>query len=297
MGPFLYLLGYLLLPADGEQRSFGQRLVEGPDRHVTSGQALALVLLALVSWDLLDEGPGGGVAVVLVVLLAVLWWQQRRSSSEVVVTEPSSSTGVPSSTAGPPPSLPAAPYTGLVLSAALLVAGVLVTLGATDAASVPAEAVLAAALAVVGLGLVLGSFRGSAPGLVAVAVLLVLALGAVSGVRPAITDGVGERTWRPTSSVDHRLGIGDATLDLRSLPRGTALAVDARVAVGHLVVLVPEELHVVLDAEVDVGQLDVLSGHEEGRDLRRRVETGPSGEPRVTVDVRVRVGQLEVRRG
>jgi hypothetical protein len=296
LGLVLYLLGYLLLPADGEERSFGQRLVEGPDRHVTGGQALALVLLALASWDLLDEGPGRGFVVVVAVLLAVLWWQHRRPSSEVVMTAPPSPPeAVPPAPAAPSPA--SSPYTGLVLSAALLVAGVLLTVGASEAASVPAEVVLAAALAVVGLGLVLTSVRGSAPGLVVVAVLLTVGLGLASGLRPVVTDGVGDRTWLPTASDEFRLGVGDATLDLRGLPSDEAVLVDARVEVGHLVVFVPEDVHVVVDAEVRLGELRVFDDNDEGHDLSSYVETGPAGEATVTLRVSVRLGQLEVRRG
>jgi len=323
LGLVLYLLGYVLMPADDEERSLGQRLVEGPDRHVSGGQALALVLLAIATFDLV-EGPDSGLGVVLVLLLGLLWWQHRHPTAGTptpdLASAPPPDPAVPLAPpppvgplAVPPPSslVPgpgrratrrrdppvASPWTGAVLSTALLVAGVLLTLGAADLVSVPAAVVLAAALGVVGLGLVVASFRGSAPGLVVVAVLLAVALGLATGLRPVVTDGVGDRTWRPGDSAGYRLGVGNATLDLASLDRADSAAVDARVEVGHLVVLVPADLHVVVDAEVRLGQLDLFDARLEGHDLARTVETGPADEPLVSLHVDVRLGQLEVRRG
>ena len=91
--------------------------------------------------------------------------------------------------------------------------------------------------------------------------------------------------------------MGDATLDLRGLDGGESATVDARVEVGHLLVLVPDGMHVVVDAEVRLGQLDVFEARLEGHDLLRTVEEGPSDEPVVTLHADVRLGQLEVRRG
>jgi len=306
LGLVLYLLAYVLVPADDEDRSLGQRLVEGPDRHVSGGQALALVVLAIATFDLV-EGPDSGLGVVLVVLVGLLWWQHRHP----VPTTPTAPAAAEGTAGSPPLALPPpsafvprssvrpvpSPWTGAVLSAALLVSGVLITLGAAEVTSVPGQVVLAVALGVVGLGLVLGSFRGSAPGLVVIAVLLGLALGLATGLRPVVTDGVGDRTWRPTASAGYRLGVGDATLDLRGLDGGESATVDARVEVGHLLVLVPDGMHVVVDAEVRLGQLDVFEARLEGHDLLRTVEEGPSDEPVVTLHADVRLGQLEVRRG
>lgn len=309
LGLVLYLLAYVLVPADDEDRSLAQRLVEGPDRHVSGGQALALVLLAIATFDLV-EGPDSGLGVVLVLLLGLLWWQHRHPTpgTPVPPVAPDGAAGAPATAplALPPPSafvprsrvqpVPS-PWTGAVLSAALLVSGVLITLGAAEVVSVPAQVVIAAALGVVGLGLVAGSFRGSAPGLVVIAVLLGLALGLATGLRPVVTDGVGDRTWRPSDSAGYRLGVGNATLDLRDLDRDEGATVDARVEVGHLVVLVPDDVHVVVDAEVRLGQLDVFDARLEGHDLVRTVEEGPSDGPLVTLHADVRLGQLEVRRG
>ena len=185
-----------------------------------------------------------------------------------------------------PPRRARSPLTGATVSLAAVVAGVLLLLGTQGGVSVPAEVVLAAALGVVGLGLVVGSWWGRSWGLVALAVLLGLSLTATAGARPTIEAGLGERRWVPVAEGSYRLGVGEATLDLRSLPvrEGSTLALDARVEVGHLVVLVPDGVRVALDARAQLGEIVLPGESVEGQGVQRQVDLGPPGSPQVRLD-------------
>lgn len=312
LGVFLYLAGIALIPVEGEQYSLAERLVRGPDRQVTGWQVVLLVVLLLALGGMLADSDGFIVALVLGGL-GVLWWRSsvadRRTPgppAHVSLSKEPTPAPVTRLQAQPAPYVQApqrprpkrSPLAGVTLSLATLVAGVLLLLGASGGASVPVEVVLAGALATVGLGLVVGSFLGRAPGLVFVAFLLSLALGATVGVRPAIDAGIGDRTWVPVASQSFRLGIGDATLDLRSLPSsGDPTTITARVDVGHLLVLVPEGRRVSLHARAGIGNVQLLGVDHDGRRVDERLDVGPPGGSLLDLDLSVRTGMVEVRRG
>jgi len=175
--------------------------------------------------------------------------------------------------------------------------GALLLVAAAGSASVPTEVVLAAALGVVGLGLVVSAFWGRARGLVPVAFLLALALGGTFAARPALDHGVGERHWTAlTTPASYRLGIGDATLLVGgALGRGDGAEVSAQVTIGHLVVEVPEGVHVVVDAHVQNGDIKAPGLDANGRRVDKRIELGPRQEPPVLVHANVKIGMVEVR--
>ncbi len=174
--------------------------------------------------------------------------------------------------------------------------------------------VLAAALGVVGLGLVVGAWLGRAPWLVLVAVGLGLTLAATTAARPAIDYGIGERTWTPTSAAQqsYRLGVGEGTLDLTGLQARETdpIAVTARVGVGHLLVLVPPGLRVEVAARASLGELlvDDRTPQGTGRETTQSGSPfdnpvtlsrtlGPEGSTDIRLDLSVGTGQVEVRRG
>ncbi|HWG93392.1 MAG TPA: hypothetical protein VNU66_04095, partial [Mycobacteriales bacterium] len=198
--------------------------------------------------------------------------------------------------------LPATVLAPLTVSAAAVSVGGVLLAGALGAEGVTARTVLATALLVVGLGVLVGSRWGRARGLVALAVVLALALGAATRVDAGFGSSTGDRTWVVDGSAEHRLAAGSAVLDLRPLASTERrdLDVEARVGMGELLVLVPEDLRLELDAGVGLGELvttgaDGTERTEQGTGLSRSVELGPAGARNVALDVRVGVGELEVR--
>ena len=195
--------------------------------------------------------------------------------------------------------------TRTTLSVALLVTGLLLALHVAGVDGITAPRVVATALLVVGGGLVVGTWYGRGRWLIAVGLLLALGLGAaVVAQRVGVQDGVGQRQWVATDGGDFRLGAGEAVLDLRDL-RGTAGAeVQARVGVGHLVVLVPADLTARVTSEASAGVVEVveLDGSRSRTDLDGHDPVGGAdtvvgtGDVTASVDLEVGLGQIEVRR-
>ena len=330
-GLVLYLAGWLLIPEEGRPSSELQRLVRGQGASAGAVVALA-VLLVLASFVVLDDGRGL-VPLLVIGVLAYLVLRGRQSPTAATAGGPDASStgwatppawtgeswtppagtppggwGAPPAAWPPPPPPPPAPPAPtsplglLTISAAVVVAGAMLLAGALGVDGITATRVLSVALLVVGGGLLLGAVWGRARWLIAPAVVLALAVGATSAA-DGVDGSTGERRWVATGSTAHRLGAGSAVLDLRPLA-GTErrdLTVESRVGLGELVVLVPEDLRVDLASHVGLGELSIVQTDGtrttlDGPGLQRDVELGPDGARNVRLDVRVGLGELEVRR-
>jgi phage shock protein PspC (stress-responsive transcriptional regulator) len=325
-GLVLYLAGWLLIPEEGAAESEVQQLARGGG--MSTGAGLALAVLALLAlFVVLDDGRGVVPLVVVGVLAYLVLRSRQEADGAPPPVPPRGAAGwdaPPAWTAaagppppwGPPPPVaygpptpppPPAPRSNLgvlTVSGGAVAVGLLLLAGALGVDGMTAPRVLAVALLVTGLGLLVGARWGRARGLVALAVVLALALGATSGVDRRYGSSAGERRWEVSGSADHRLAAGSATMDLRPLAGtspGDVVTVQGRVGAGELVVLVPADLRVRLDARVGLGALTAPDGSgrasaEDGAGLRRTTEFGPAGGGDLVLDLRVGVGQVEVRR-
>jgi phage shock protein PspC (stress-responsive transcriptional regulator) len=232
----------------------------------------------------------------------------------------------PPTTPPPPPTAPDASATPpvpstprersvlglLTFGVALVVVGVLVALDRTDVLDVPVTAMLASALAVVGVGLVVGAVIGRARGLVALGVGLTLATAITASVNLPGNASIGEIEWRPTNvsevATDYRWGVGEARLDLSGVDlTGTTTPVEttAELGIGVLIVTVPDDAVVQLDASVGAGEI-LLPGQSEGEGNAGitvestevlRPDGGAADAPVVLdLDVSIGLGNVEVRR-
>jgi phage shock protein PspC (stress-responsive transcriptional regulator) len=330
-GLVVYLAGWLLVPEEGAAQSTAERWVDSRNVNpvVVVGLGALLVLALLVSLD----GDGGGLVPLAVLgLIGYLVLRNRQAAPSATGWAAPPAWTTPEGTAPPPPyaaTSPAGTATApppygvpvlgpprppvprpprsrvgwVTVSAMVLVVGVVLLAAALGADGVTVERVLATALLVLGVGLLVGAVRGRARWLVALAVPLAVSLSVVSAVGDEFDPSSGQRTWAVDGSAERTLGAGDAVLDLRPLDgserRGTT--VESGVGVGQLVVLVPADLRVRLDASVGLGELrvtelDGTSRTTEGSDLDDVVDLGPAGPRTVELDVRVGLGSLEVRR-
>ena len=110
--------------------------------------------------------------------------------------------------------------------------------------------------------------------------VLLTALASAAAVVPdvPVNGGIGDRTWRPATVADlrseYRLGIGDAELDLTRLDLTDAgrLRVDVRQGVGDLTIVVPDDVVVLVNADVQGRRPPAAGpgGHRRDRPQRPR---------------------------
>jgi phage shock protein PspC (stress-responsive transcriptional regulator) len=231
----------------------------------------------------------------------------------------------------PPPPRERSYLGWLVVSIAVLVAGVLGLLGALLPSTAATPGIIGGiALAILGIGLVVGTWYGRARWLTLLAIPVALfsfvavAAGAFVQSNPNWdrwivegTDGqleIGNRTWvvtpedRADSPLDFRVTAGDAVLDLTALtnsgdaePGDTRqrIEIDPSVGAGNLRVIVPEDMQLDLTASVDLGELSVPGepvGSGTDLDVTTTIDPAAEGQPAyiVTLDAAVGVGNLEV---
>lgn len=164
----------------------------------------------------------------------------------------------------------------------------------------------AAALAVSALALVFVGMAGRRGGLISL-LALILAVGLAISADPSSGTwraGVGDSNWVPTATTDmaYRLGVGEATLDLSSFPQttaGSAPTVTARLGVGELIVSIPSDLTVLVNARAGLGTIDdngtarPASGGGGQVSLSKTYGGGP---PDLVVDASVDLGQITIRK-
>lgn len=167
--------------------------------------------------------------------------------------------------------------------------------------------VAAPALAVIGLGLLIGGWAGRPSGLATVGT--VLTLGLLTSTAVAETPKgtrFGNVEWRPADASrteqTYRLGVGSGRLDLTALPlsAGRRIRVNAEVLSGKLTITVPGRARVELDGRIALGDLTVNSRLDGGPfvQVERVLEPRSAGEgdpPVIELRVRVKVGDVEVR--
>ena len=171
---------------------------------------------------------------------------------------------------------------------------------AADWFDVPWRALLAGALVIVGIALMWGARRAPHGGLIAFGVVLAVLLSLSSAVAVLadipLSGGIGEQRHSPTTTLEdeYRWGIGSMRIDLRDLTAEEAdREVAASVAIGELVVYVPEGLDVEIDAHAGIGEVTVFGEQSSGFDARVHRD---GGETTLRLDLDVAIGKVEVRR-
>jgi phage shock protein PspC (stress-responsive transcriptional regulator) len=355
VGVMLYLLGWLLLPEEGDEVSGAEALIG--QGHSSMSKALTIVLaIALIpaSSGLLFTAHVSALFAVVAVAAAMFLLHKHRAGSPTAVsvtgtvpTAPTADTpdpliagstdtpaaaapqgqatppewdplgvapfawDLPEPGAAPPPQPPErrrrSIVTPVTLALALVVAGAGAIAAMASGAIGPRE-VTAATLAVIGAGLVVGSFVRGGRGLIAVAIPLALATYAMTVVpfERFGPDGVGDRAWTVRSvgelQPEYRLGAGDATLDLRELKLSDTDTVHTavRLGMGDLTVLLPPEADVEARCEAGLGNITCLDGHDEGSHAAQdKLDTGPDGPGggKIVLTASVGTGDVEVSRG
>lgn len=191
----------------------------------------------------------------------------------------------------------------LTLGVVLLGMGVLAILDNVDALAIDAQPrhYVALAVAIVGVGLIVGSVMGRARWLILLGAILVPML---------LFSPVFEYDWNRSefshlqipATFDQVRGsydveVGALIIDLRNLPwDGEEIPIHASVDAGNLEIFIPEDVGIIGEAVVDVGRVSGLGGLNAGIGDPRLVfeERGENGT--VLLDAEVNIGNIEIWR-
>lgn len=187
----------------------------------------------------------------------------------------------------------------LTFGAVLVVAGTLSVIATSGAAHPQPADVLAACVAVCGVGLVIGALAGRARAMIPIGVLLAMALGVSAALPRDLTWSAGTRDWAPVQAdlaSSYVLGAGKAHLDLSHLGTTTA-TIDARIGAGRLIVFVPRQSGVIIDAKVSAGRVFVFGREQDGTGVEVKQAVAPAGRSAGTLTLHLEggFGDLEVR--
>lgn len=327
-GILAYAIVFLVLPEEG-----GRALVELPGNTPAWLPWVLGAIVVLAVADGFDHGPFGfGWGVVALAGIAFLIWQHNQQRASVPPPPPPAPPAPPGGDAAgqeaaspadgtaplppfggarpspfaipPVPPAPVAPRPPATLarvawSLLLVAAGVALLVDLGGGVDVDPGVFLAGALLAVGALLMVSAWIGRGRGLVGLGIVLTLAATAVTVTDVPFRGGTGERFWTPTGVVapQYRLGAGEAHLDLTQTEVGV-VDTDVSVGAGSLHVLVPADARVAVRAHAGIGEVRVLgrraSGFDVGDDV---VSPGSELGPRITLDLRVGVGEVEVVRG
>jgi len=198
----------------------------------------------------------------------------------------------------------------LIFSIGLVVLGVMGLLDVANVVEISTAAYVAAALAAVGLGLVIGAWLGRARGWIFIGLGLVLALSITSVGKNVDWDeagrnGGGDITWAPTTLAalkgDYEHQAGSATLDLRDLDfTGQERTVRVKIQAGNLEVRLPDNVDVTAVASVRLGSATLFDRNSNGVRVNDFTVTnlGDDGEGggKLHLELDVSLGDAEVYR-
>jgi phage shock protein PspC (stress-responsive transcriptional regulator) len=339
IGLWLYLAGWVVLPAT--DRGGARR--EGPH---TALLVIGLVVLAVLSIGWVLHGEHGVLlSTVAAAALLFMLHRSRGDRGRAAMDAPTEAVPAPPDAAGQPPAageppawdpLGAAPFawdlpepsaaaepparrrppvTAVTLALALLAGGataVVVLAAGGGLAALPV--LLGVVLAVLGAGLVVGSFLRAGRGLVPVALVLAALTWAAVAAPLEYWDGrVGDVRAAPRTVADvaplYSTGVGSLELDLRQLdlrvPPGepaTPVTTSVRADVGDVQVRVPPDADVTVHGSVDFGHVGFENWESGGPSSRLDVvdDLGTdgvrSGRP-IVLDITAGMGNVEVHRG
>jgi len=190
----------------------------------------------------------------------------------------------------------------LTVAVAVLAVGVAALLDNLGAVEMTLGRSLALFLVVIGLGLVVGAWRGWSAGLVVLGLLMVPTVAAASLADVPFAGGVGDRVFQPRSAAevrsDYQLAFGRLTVDLHEVRFGKdPTRIRASVGMGEVVVYVPEGVPVEAHGRAGAGHVDFFDRTEDGVQVEL-TETAAGSERvgRLRLDLSVGYGAVRVVR-
>lgn len=322
-GLVLYVVGWLLIPVVGEEMSS----VEAAFRRIgLTPQRLGWIAVVLVAIFIFSTLPIGGpidgsgnlyigplpgidpvafwAMAVIVVGYLLIRRRETAPAAAGVAAAPAmtAEAAVPAKPAVPVIKAPPRPRSPLALytyGALLLSIGLIALVSQLASVSVSPGQFFGAALAVLGIGLVVGAWWGRARILILVALLLAPLAVVASFITAPLEGGIGDHRYTPVTAAEVRdeyrsLG-GRLILDLTDLKTGPrTIHISASVAVGQLVVILPENATVELRSRVGAGDSVVLGSQDVGTSLDSRYVRHHLNPINYVLDLEMGIGQVFV---
>ena len=313
-GILLYLAAWLVIPAESHVDSAAvQALREHRDRPwLLLGVGLLLFSAVLVvSESDLWIGIGNLWLAALLGGAALLWWHlahrdERGTRPAAPAVDRTTAPTEPSAAAAQPAPRPRKPSLTLpVLGVLLAVAGLLGLLAVLDVYEIDLDLAFAAALAITGVAIAVGAFVGYRVGaLVPLGLLLLGGFAFAASLPVSLSAGIGDKVERPVDAAvleqSYEYGIGDYELDLTNVALAEGEThMGVSLGIGSLVVTLPDDVAVEIDAHAGAGEVNVLGATDDGIGADREIQL-PGSEPdapTLALDASVGFGQIEVRRG
>ena len=326
VGVLLYLLGWLLLPAEGDEASAAESVLGKGRSSVSTALTVILGLGLILAGGAVFGGDPRGLITLALCGAALFVLHRHRASLGEVPTAPIATDAPenrtfppawdplgaapfawdlpepgPAPPQQPPPRRPRSKLTPVTLGLALLAGGI----AAAFLPAIEPGHVAAIMLAVVGLGLLVGSRVHRGRGLIVAAVPLALVIWVLHAV-PLDGFSAGERQWRaetPGQLLDrYTLTLGSGQLNLTGLtvPDGRTVSTTVAVSLGETKVFLPPDLDVDVTCSANTGNVHCLGEESGGRPRVQASDDGADGPGggKLVLDVRADAGDVEVvRRG
>jgi phage shock protein PspC (stress-responsive transcriptional regulator) len=255
--------------ADGQDSPTGEGLIRrvGPTlARIATFVLAALALIFLInSWNL--NIPGDGSLLWAVAVIVVGFFLIRRPDTAPAVSAVASAPAAITPPQTPAVQRPPSPLAWYVCAAVLIAVGLLALASqVANVEEVPGQ-FFGAALAILGIGLIIGAWWGRARILILLALLLAPIAVAASFMTAPLEGGIGAMRFTPANAVElrdeYRIMSGTLTLDLTSLSIASRpVHIAASVAAGQLVVIVPPDASVELRARVGAGKVTVFDYYD-----------------------------------
>lgn len=305
-GLVLYLVAWLLLPAEGQDASIVERVLGRIG--LTLGRVIAIAFSAVVLLLLINSwyhglgfpGDGGVLWAVAIIVVGFLLIRRRETASTAsAVAAVAAAPAAISSPRAPTVRRPRSPLGWYVLAATLISVGLLAIVSQVASVEVAPGQFFGAALTVIGIGLVIGAWWGRARILILLALLLLPMAVPASFITAPLEGGVGDLRYTPLSPAElrdeYRLIGGRLVLDLTGISRQAApIHIAASVALGEVLVVLPPDASVQIDARVGAGSTTVFDARQVGTSLQDRYVRREFRGASYVLDLEAGIGEVTV---
>lgn len=314
-GVILYAAAWILLPSEGEPKSLAAqwfKLDENEEQFRIIGLIIAAFLALTAGTGIIGGGWNTPFPWLCLLALTVVYFvfiqpaQRRRVRHQVASHETMHETMTGSDgeavTQVLPPREPKAPWspvlTFITLSATLIaMGGVALWADADDSLTWSAYAV--AALGVIGLGLLVGTFWGNAGPLIPIGGVIALVLAAATLLPSARIGHDVFPASRTSVESSYALGIGELELNLDELQNPTTLegrTIRVKVGIGQTRIVVPRDVNVEVHSTLRAGEIRVFDRRVNGTQNSLDYDAEHGLAAKLTLDISQTIGNIEVIR-